>query len=165
MWRTWTKKRYVCTSCLYKSLTFQGCRKLFSGFFMSNNVGHHGWPTEKKTKKLAKTPKNNPPKMKRSIYTFQWTSSEFFLYFRFSSGKSHCQQKLSLRVTYFTINFAQNTSLILWMSTHLTLKIICSRNTVKDLFYFTDFSSNVLLFDARKNICTGPFLDIQELHS
>ena len=51
------------------------------------------------------------------------------------------------------------------MSTHLTLKIICSRNTVKDLFYFTDFSSNVLLFDARKNICTGPFLDIQELHS
>ena len=104
MWRTWTKKRYVCTSCLYKSLTFQGCRKLFSGFFMSNNVGHHGWPTEKK-KKLAKTPKSNPPKMKRSIYTFQWTSSEFFLYFRFSSGKSHCQQKLSLRVTYFTIKF------------------------------------------------------------
>ena len=51
------------------------------------------------------------------------------------------------------------------MSTHLTLKIICSRNEVKKLFYLTDFPAKVLLFGVRKNICTGPLLDIQELHS
>ena len=62
-------------------------------------------------------------------------------------------------------SFAQKASLILRNSTHLTLKIICSRNTVKNLSDFTNFPANIFLFGVRKSICTAPFLDAQELHS
>ena len=36
---------------------------------------------------------------------FQWTSSEFFLDFRFSSRKSQSQQKLAKEITHFFIRF------------------------------------------------------------
>ena len=39
------------------------------------------------------------------VPTFQWTSSEFFLIFRFSSRKSQSQQKLAKKITHFTIQF------------------------------------------------------------
>ena len=39
------------------------------------------------------------------VYTFQWTSSEFFLIFRLFSRKSQSQQKLAKKVTHFTIQF------------------------------------------------------------
>ena len=68
-------------------------------------------------------------------------------------------QKRSLILQY---SFAQKASLILWTSTHLTLKIICSRNTAKNLLDFTtSFLVNMFLFGCRKNICTPPFLDAQ----
>ena len=38
------------------------------------------------------------------VHVFQWTS-EFFFNFRFFSRKSQSQQKLSKKVTYFTIQF------------------------------------------------------------
>ena len=72
------------------------------------------------------------------------------------------QQKRSLISQY---SFAQKTSLILRTSTHLTLKIICSRNTVKNLSDFTNFPANMFLFGVRKNIWAAPFLDAKELHS
>ena len=71
-----------------------------------------------------------------------------FFNFRFPSRKSQRQQKLILRT-----------------SVHLTLKIICSRNTNKNLSDFTKFPANMFLFGVRKNICIAPFLDAQELHS
>ena len=68
-------------------------------------------------------------------------------------------QKRSLILQY---SFAQKASLILWTSTHLTLKIICFRNTAKNLLDFTtSFLVNMFLFGCRKNICTPPFLDAQ----
>ena len=63
-------------------------------------------------------------------------------------------------------SFAQKTSLILRISTHLKLKIICSRNTAKNLSDFTtNISANMFLFGARKNIFTAQFFDTQKLHS
>ena len=72
------------------------------------------------------------------------------------------QRKRSLILQH---SFTQNTSLILRISTHLTLKIICSRNASKNLSHFTSFPANMFLFGVRKSICTAPFLDTQELHS
>ena len=62
-------------------------------------------------------------------------------------------------------SFAQKTSHILRFSTHLTLKIICYRNTAKNLSDFTNFSANKFRFGVRKNICTALSFDAQELHS
>ena len=62
-------------------------------------------------------------------------------------------------------NFAQKTSLILQTSAHLSLKIICSRNTARSISGFTNFPVNMFLFGVRKDICTAAFLDAQELHS
>ena len=39
------------------------------------------------------------------LRTFQWTSLEFFLDFRFSSRKSQSQQKLTKKITHFWIRF------------------------------------------------------------
>ena len=63
----------------------------------------------------------------------------------------------------FQYGFAQETSLISRTLTHLTLKIVCSHNTAKKLSDFTNFPANMFLFGIRKNICTTPFLDAQEL--
>ena len=82
--------------------------------------------------------------------TVQWTSSEFFLDFRFSSRKSQRQQKLAKEIILFQYGLTQNTSLILWTSTHLILKIICSRNTIKNFSHFTNFPENIFLFGVRK---------------
>ena len=38
-------------------------------------------------------------------------------------------------------------------------------NTAKNLSDFTSFPANMFLCGVRKNICTTPFLDTQELHS
>ena len=59
----------------------------------------------------------------------------------------------------------QKTSLILQTLAHLTLKIICSRNTAQNLSDFRNFTATMFLFRVRKNICTVPLLDAQELHS
>ena len=90
------------------------------------------------------------------VHTCQWTSSEFF------SKPTKTNKKNPLVLQY---SFSQNTSFILWTSTHLTLKIVCSDNTAKILSEFTNFSANIFLFNARESICTAPFLDAQELHS
>ena len=40
-----------------------------------------------------------------NFFIFHWTSSKFFFDFRFSSRKSQSQQKLSIKITYFAIQF------------------------------------------------------------
>ena len=73
----------------------------------------------------------------------------FFFNFRFSSRKPQSQKKLAKKITHFTIQF-QKISLILRMSTHLSLKIICSRNTAKNLSNFTNFPASMFLWSTRK---------------
>ena len=99
------------------------------------------------------------------VYTFLWTLSEFSFILDFLAESLEAiknQQKRSLILQY---SFAQKTSLILRTSTHLTLKIICSCNTAKNLSDFTNFPADMFLCSVRKDICTAPFLDAQELHS
>ena len=72
------------------------------------------------------------------------------------------QRKRSLILQYC---FARKTSLILRISTLLKLEIICFQNTAKKLSQFTNFPANMFLFGVRKNICTAPFPDAQELLS
>ena len=67
--------------------------------------------------------------------------------FLVESVKANKTSEKSLILQY---SFAQKTSLILRTSTHLTLKIICSRNTAKSHSDFTNFSANMFLFDGRK---------------
>ena len=97
--------------------------------------------------------------------TFQRTSSEFLFSFRFSIRKSQNNQKLAKKTKLILqYSFAQKTKLILRTSAHLTLKIICSRNTAKNLSDFKDFPADMFLLGVRENICTAIFLDAQELH-
>ena len=70
------------------------------------------------------------------------------------------QRKRSLILQY---SFAQKTSLILRILTLLKLKIIFSQNTAKRISQFTNFPTNMFIFRVRKNICTAPFPDAQEL--
>ena len=75
------------------------------------------------------------------LYSFKCSSGhQSFFNIRFSSRKSQSQQNLAKKITHFTIQFRSKTSLILRTSTHLTLKIIYSRNTAKfNLFHQTCF--------------------------
>ena len=66
--------------------------------------------------------------------------------------------KLAKEITHFTIQFHLKNLIHLRTSTHLTLKIICSRNTAKYLFQQTW----VCLVTQKM---FAPFLDAQELHS
>ena len=68
------------------------------------------------------------------VHTFQWTSSEFYLFnFTFSSRKSQSQQKTSEKRLQYS--FTQKTSPILQTSTHSILKNTCSRDTAKNLSF------------------------------
>ena len=72
------------------------------------------------------------------------------------------QGKISLILQY---RFTQTTTPILRVSTLWKLKIKCSQNTAKKIYQFPNFPANMLLFGVRKNICTAPFPDAQELLS
>ena len=89
----------------------------------------------------------------------------FFLisYFLAESLKANKNQQKRPHILQYS--FSKKTSLILQTSTHLTLKIICSLNKTKNLSDFTNFPANIFLIGVRKNICTAPFLDAEELHS
>ena len=80
------------------------------------------------------------------VQKFQWRSSEFFFNLRSSSGKSQSQEKLTKISHILKYSFPQKTSLILWTSTYLTLKIIYSRNASKNLSEFTNVLAKMFLF-------------------
>ena len=92
-----------------------------------------------------------------NIFIFSTRSSghqqRVFFDFRFSSRKSQSQQKLAKKSTYFTIQFhSNNLTHFTNLTTQLTLKITCSRNTAKNLSHFTDFPANMFLFGVKKKI-------------
>ena len=100
------------------------------------------------------------------LYLSRCSSGHHQSFFLISDVLSQSQQRLAKKVTNFLqYSFAQKTSLISQTSTHLTLKIICSCNTGNNLSDFTDFPADMFLFGVRKDICTAPFLDAEELHS
>ena len=95
------------------------------------------------------------------VHKFQRTSLLFFLTSDILAGSLKASKNYRKRSLILQSSFAQQTSLILWNSTHLTLKIISSCNTAKSLSDFINFPANMFLFEVRKNICTPSFLDAQ----
>ena len=85
--------------------------------------------------------------------------------FRFSPRKSQSQQKLAKKVTHFTIQFHSKNLIYFTNYTLLNIVKIMLRQCSKNLTHFTNFPANMFLVGVRKNICTAPFLDAQELHS
>ena len=86
-----------------------------------------------------------------------------FFNFTISSRKSKNQQKLAKKDhTFYNTVLLKKPHPFL---THLTLKIIYSQSTAKSLSDFTNFPANMFLCGVRKNICTRPFCEAQELHS
>ena len=84
------------------------------------------------------------------VRTFQWTSSKFF-YSKFFSRKSQREQRLAKKKSLILqYSFAQKISLILRTSTHLTLKIICSRNAAKKFSDFTNFQQTCFCLVSEK---------------
>ena len=93
---------------------------------------------------------------------YQRTSSEFI--FNFLEESLKASKNLRKRSFILQYSFARKTSRTLRTSTHLILKIICCRNTGKNLSDFKNFPADMVLLGARANICTTPFLEAQELH-
>ena len=89
------------------------------------------------------------------VQTFHWILSDFIFNFRFSRRKSQSQQNRSLILQY---SYAQETSLILRTSTHLTLKIICSRNTAKSLSDLINFQQTRFCLVSEKIFVLHPLL-------
>ena len=89
----------------------------------------------------------------------------FFFNFRFSSRKSQSQHKLAKKITHFTIQFrAENLTHFTNLNSLDIENNMLSQHSQKP-FWLYKFSANMFLFGVRKNICTPPFLDAQELHS
>ena len=99
------------------------------------------------------------------ILMFQRTSSKFFFFdFRFSRRKSQSRQKLLIKITYFAIQVCSK------HLTHFTnlnpLDIennMLPKHCQNSFSLYNFFRKHVSC--VRKNICTVPFLDTQELHS
>ena len=99
------------------------------------------------------------------VHMFQWTLSEFFFDFRFSGRKSQSQQKLSIKITYFAIQFRSKHLTLFTNLNSLGIENNMLPKHCQKLSRFTNFSANMFLFGVRKSICTASFLDTQELHS
>ena len=147
---------------------------------LSKNVDHQGWPTTKNALKLSPPKKKFVPKYKwfknlifgiiflkilfRAykvfifVQTFQWISSEFFLFSDFLAESLKGNKNWQKRSHILQYSFAQKISLILRKLTHLTLKTICSRNATKNLSDFTNFQETCLLhhFLTPKNCILEP---------
>ena len=132
----------------------------------------------KKKKTLAKTPQNSPRK-KRSLDQNKNDSKSYIWNSFFENIHLHPHVSVDIIKLFLVSDFLaesfkdhsfyntvslKNTSLILRISTHLTLKVLCSRNTARNLSHFTNVRANQFLVGVRQTICTARFLDTQELH-
>ena len=75
------------------------------------------------------------------VQTFQWTSSEFFLISDFLAESLKANKNWQKRSHILQYSFTHKISLVFRTSTHLTLKIISTRNTAKKLSDFINFSA------------------------
>ena len=94
-------------------------------------------------------------------------SSDFIFNFGFCSRKSQSQQKLAilLAITHFTIKFCSKNLTHFTNLNSLEIKNNMLPRHSQKPFWPYKFSASMFLFGVRKNNCTAPFLDAQELHS
>ena len=84
---------------------------------------------------------------------------------RFSSRKSQSQQKLAKKISHFTIQFrSKNLTHFMNLNSLDVENNMLPQHSQKP-FWLKIFLANMFLFGVRKNLCTTPFLDAQELHS
>ena len=98
------------------------------------------------------------------VHTFQWTSSEFFFYFRFSNRKSQTQQKLARKSNHFTIQLRSRNLTHFENLSSLTLRTICSRNTDKTLSDFKIFSRKHVYVWCHKWCSANAIFDTKQKH-
>ena len=91
-----------------------------------------------------------------------WYHQNFFN-FRFSSRRSQSQQKLAKKIAHFTIKLCSK-KLQSFYKGQLTWHWKWYASSIQPIS-FLKFSESMFLFGVRKNVCTAPFLDAQELHS
>ena len=112
-----------------------------------------------------KLPKISPRKRKLEQKINDSRPHNLTFNFRFSSRISQSQQKLSKSITHFTVYFCSKTPTYFMRLNILNIvKNILLQHSQKPT-HFTNFSRNLFLVGARKNIYSAPFLDAQELHS
>ena len=89
--------------------------------------------------------------------------------FIFSEYKLHHRSSIGIWKYWDFQREAKAEQIIAIVTTHsvscLKLKIICSQNTAEKLSQLKFFPANMFLFGVRKNNCTAPFPDAQELLS
>ena len=94
------------------------------------------------------------------VYTFQWTLSQFFLFFWFSSRKPQSQQKLAKTITHsFAKKNSFSESQLTW---HWKLHAVVTQPKV---FLTLQIFKSTFFLVSEKNTCTASFLDAQDLHS
>ena len=98
------------------------------------------------------------------VRTFQWTSSEFFLFQNLSQKISE-PIKTSKKITHFTIQFRSRNLTHFMNLSSFEIGNNMPPNTAKKLSQFTNFPAKMFLFGVRKYIFTAPFPDGQELLS
>ena len=76
-----------------------------------------------------------------------------FFNFRFSNRKSQSQRKLATTITHFTIQFR---------SKNLTYFTNLNSLDIENNTFFINLPENMFLPGVRNNICTAPFLDVED---
>ena len=91
-----------------------------------------------------------------------WSLSSIVI---FTSRKPQSQQKIAKNITHFTIQFCSKD-----LTRFANLNSLDAENNTipqhsQKPFWLKNFPANIFLSGVRKNICTAPFFDAQELDS
>ena len=98
------------------------------------------------------------------VQTFQLIRLEVFLISGFLAESLKANENQRQRSPILQYSFAQKILLILQISTPLTLRTTCPRNTAKTPSdpFIINLPENMFLSGVRNNICTAPFLDVED---
>ena len=97
------------------------------------------------------------------VHTFQWASSQFFFYSRFSSRNAQSQQILAKKITHITIQFHPENLIHFTNLNSLDIENNMLPKHSQKRFSLYKFPSKHVSVWCQKKIAT--FLDAQELHS
>ena len=98
------------------------------------------------------------------LYSFKSTSGHHQSFFNFRSSSRKSQRQKRSRIFYSTV-LLKKTSLILRTSTRLALGITQTKTFLLRCQKTTATTTKKQKTKQRKNICTAPFFEGQELHS
>ena len=94
------------------------------------------------------------------VHMFQWTLSEFLFDFRFSGRKSQSQQKLSINITYFAMQF-RSKNLIHFMSLNsleIENNMLPQHSQIPFWLYYKFFSKHISIWCQKKTFALHHFV-------